>query len=149
MAWIYNSLFKAPTALTLQTTLHSPHIGTAALGADWQKRGWQSESITPHTQPPASVHSFTGTQGNRRVEWLSQEHCDKDMAAAGFVPTTLKLLDNRLNLPSCSRPHLVSWTQDRWYRSDRRATLLLSPNKQQTWIWREKRGRRTQAVHCD
>lgn len=32
MAQIYNLLFEAPTALTLKTTLHSHHIGAAALG---------------------------------------------------------------------------------------------------------------------
>lgn len=32
MAQIYNLLFKAPTALAVKTTLHSHHIGAAALG---------------------------------------------------------------------------------------------------------------------
>lgn len=56
MAQIYNLLFEAPTALTLKTTLHSHHIGAAALGQTDRGTAVQSAPITPPQTPPG-VHS--------------------------------------------------------------------------------------------
>lgn len=64
MAQIYNLPFKAPTALTLKTTLHSHHIGAAALGqTDRSVAGNLDQShLLKHNQV---LTSLTGIQGDR------------------------------------------------------------------------------------
>lgn len=64
MAQIYYSLLKAPTALRVKTTLHSHHIGAAALGqSDRGTAGnlHQSHLLKHHR----AIASLTGIRGDR------------------------------------------------------------------------------------
>lgn len=96
MAQIYNMLFKAPTALTSKTTLHSHHIGAAAL------------------DPSTSEHSLH-SQGYKAtgLKWFALHMNDKDRDAVGFEPTTTQVLEDQLYLQSLTGPISCPQLQNR------------------------------------
>lgn len=103
MAKIYNLLFKAPTALTLNNTLHSHYIGAVALG----------HLLVYHW---ASLHSQAYKATGPK--WVAHKHEDQDTAG-----TELTTVIGRPALPSelllfKFMTSIAKQSSDRWFRTD-------------------------------
>lgn len=101
MAWVYNMLFKAPSALTMKSlfipttfilVVTNYMCSHNCLGADWQKRGCQSALNSP---PTTTWHSLTLMA--MWVKCFAQGHKCVDRNACFFI-ARLKTLHIKENI---------------------------------------------------